>query len=102
MWRRHYIIPEYIPTAGQQEVCWEIQSAEQTEIISLKCIVTAARPRWNRFFLENTTFPAKTGEQGAKQGKFVDRFSTGSHSADFEKCNVILQLRHHQVTKIVL
>lgn len=92
LWKHHYIIPENIPDTGQQEVC-SIQSAKQTEMISLKCIVTTTQARWNSFFLENTTFSLlscqdrRAGSEG-RAGKTQQLFSTGSHAAEFEKCNV--------------
>lgn len=28
MWKRHYLIPEYIPAKGRQEVCWKTSCTE--------------------------------------------------------------------------
>lgn len=98
MSKRHYIIPEYIPATGQQEVCWKASHA-------------GARSRQKSFFsnvLQPQLNPGGTpiswkiqhfltfffscherekGGEGVKQGE-LGKFSTGSHhSADLEKCN---------------
>lgn len=91
MWKRHYLIPEYIPATVQQEVCWKTSctecEADKNHFSLMSCIRDSFQVeqillgKCNWFFF--VAFLANRRGERVRNRKLS---STGSHSA--EKCSL--------------
>lgn len=96
MWKRHYLIPEYIPAKGRQEVCWKTSctecEADKNHFSLMSCIQDSCQleqillEKCNCSFFFSVSFVAFLANRRGERVRNRKLSSTGSHSA--EKCSL--------------